>query len=121
MTAIIQPVVAGGGGGGEAPARNLRGSVASLPPSVTATIVSAVTADLKLRGFIVHGGTDCEAWVEVDGTPLPGLRARHNRALGAYLVLPNPESYSSPTLVVRLRVRNDGLTTDDFEGVLLGE
>lgn len=122
MAAVIQPLVAGGGGGGtEAPARNLRGSVSSLPPGSTATVISSVTGDLKLRGFIVIGGTDCEAWVEVDSTPLPGLKARHSRVLGAYLVLPNPESYSSPTSIVALRVRNDGATSDDFEGVLLGE
>ncbi|MGV0984977.1 MAG: hypothetical protein ACOYB2_10510 [Limnohabitans sp.] len=122
MTAIVQPVGAVGGGGGTVPnARNERGSVTGLAPTASQTLVAVQTGTRKLRGFNVHGTTDGLAWVEVDGVPLAGIVARFSRVLPAYLVLPNPEGYASPTVMVALKVQNEGSVAGDFEGTLLGE
>jgi hypothetical protein len=120
MTAIVQPAAAGGSGG-VANAVNQRGATSGLAPLAIATLVSFVAGTTKLRGFTVYGDTDGEAWVEVDAVPLAGIRARHSRVLPAYLVLPNPELYVSPTALVTLRVQNTGATAGVYEGTLLGE
>jgi hypothetical protein len=120
MTALVGPI-GGGSTGGVASAVNQRGTTSGLAPLATATLVSFVAGTTKLRGFTVFGDTDAEVWVEVDGAPLAGIRARHSRVLPAYIVLPNPENYSSPTAVVALRVQNTGATAGDFQGTLLGE
>lgn len=120
MTAIVVPV-SGSGAGGVPNAANQRGAVSGLAPLATATLVSFVAGSTKLRGFAVFGDTDAEVWVEVDATPLAGLRARHSRVLPAYMLLPNPEAYASPLAVVSLRVRNVGSVAGDFEGTLMGE
>lgn len=104
------------------PARNDHGSVTALTPGGTADLVSIVADTKKLRGFFVSGdGSDAVAWVEVDGTPLPGVRAYMNVAKHARVVLPSAEPYASEFSVVVLRVRNTGGAAADFEGVLLGE
>lgn len=123
MVAILQAVSVGGGGGsGSSAARNHRGEALALPANTTATLVSFVASDYKLRGFAVYGNTDCLAWVEVDGDPLEGVIARGSAAKVAQLILPNPETYASPTAIVALKVRNENPSNSaDFEGTLLGE
>ncbi len=120
MTAIVEPI-GSSTSAGVAPARNMRGSVASVTPAATQTVVSFTAGTRRLRGFSLYGTTDALAWIEVDGSPLEGLVARHSRVLPAYLVLPNPEAYPSASSVVALRVLNEGTTSSDFEGVIFGE
>lgn len=111
----------GGGGGSNVDADNRRGAESGLAPSAIATLVTRAAGTSKLRGFVVAGSTDAEAWVEVDGVPLDGIRARHSRVLPAQVVLPNPEAYADPGATVTLRVQNMGSVAGDFEGTLLGE
>lgn len=104
------------------PAQNEHGSVSALTPGSSSDLVSMTAGTKKLRGFFVSGdGSDAVAWVEVDGSPLPGVRAYMNVAKHARVVLPSPESYPSESSVVKLRVKNTGGQSADFEGVLLGE
>lgn len=126
MVVVLQASNIGGGGGGsgEAPARNQRGSHASVPSGTTVTLVSFVASDYKLRGFVAFGTTDFVAWVEVDSVELPGIIARGTITKVASLILPNPETYASPSSIVALKLRNESAlppTTGDFEGTLLGE
>jgi hypothetical protein len=125
VVAILQAISTGGsgGGGGGTAARNHRGQALSLPANTQATLVSFTAEDYKLRGFVVYGTTDHVAWVEVDGDPLDGIIARGNIAKVAQVMLPNPETYLSPTAIVVLKVRNENPNgnTGDFEGTLLGE
>lgn len=122
MTAIVMPAFSGGtgGGGSVAVADNERGQVAGLAPSATADLVSSVVGTRRLRGFSVHGSTDAEAWVEIDGVPLSGIRARLSRVLMAYVILPNAEVLL-PASTIKLRVQNMGTTAGDFEGTLFAE
>lgn len=119
MTAVVQPVSAGGGSGGVPDARNEHGDAPGLAPAATATLVTII-GDRKIRGFNVHGSTDGLAWVELNDAPLPGLVARFSRVLPAYVVLPNPEPIGMFDSVT-LRVRNDSDVSGDFEGVFFGE
>ncbi len=123
MVAVLQAISTTSGSGGTASAKNQRGQALSLPANAMATLVSFTASDFKLRGFVVYGTTDHVAWVEVDGNPLDGIIARGNIAKVAQVILPNPETYTSPTAIVTLKVRNEnpGGTTGDFEGTLLGE
>lgn len=123
MVAVLQAITTGGGGGsGSSPARNHRGESLALPPGSTATLVSFVASDFKLRGFVAFGTTDLLVWVEQDGVPMDGIVARGSVAKVAQILLPNPETYISPTAIVALRVRNENPSVSgDFEGTLLGE
>lgn len=120
MTAIVVPT-SGAGAGGTANAVNYHGSTSGLAPLATATLVSFIAGATKLRGFSVFGDNDAEVWVEDNNVPMAGIRARHSVTKPAYLVLPNPEAYSSPTTVVTLKVQNIGGVAGAFEGTLMGE
>jgi hypothetical protein len=119
VTAIVQPV-AGSGSGGAANAQNVRGSIAGLAPSGTQDIVSVVAGSRKLRGFKAHGTTDGEMWVEVDGSPLEGIRSRFSRVLDGYLVMPNPEAIA-PGSTIALVVQNTSIVSGDYEGTIFAE
>jgi hypothetical protein len=118
----MTPVVTssgGGSGGGTAPARNMRGR-AVVPSGATVTLVSFVAGSIKCRGFHVAGDGDAFVWIEADGDAIDGMAARHSIVKDAYRVLPNPESYPSPTSLITLRCNNLGGTVE-FEGVIFGE
>lgn len=119
MTAVMVPA-AGATSGGSALARNNHGR-AAVPGGSTVTLVSFVSGTFRLRGFRVSGDTDGFAWIEVDSVPLDGLAARHSIVKDAYVVLPNPEVYSSSSAIVALMVTNLSSGLAEFEGVVLGE
>ena len=120
MTAIMVPTTAGGSGGGNALAQNQRGR-ATIPGGATVTLVSFVAGSRLLRGFHVTGEGDAFVWIEVDGSPLDGLAARHTNVKEAYRIIPNPEVYNSSSSVVALKVTNLGAQSSEYEGVVFGE
>lgn len=121
MTAIMVPTAgAGGGGGGNALAQNERGR-AVVPGGATVTLVSFVAGTRRLRGFHVTGEGDAFVWIEVDGTPLDGMAARHTVVKEAYRILPNAELYSGAGAIVALKVTNLGSVASEFEGLVFGE
>lgn len=119
MTAVMVPTAAGAGSG-VALARNNRGN-ADVPGGATVTLVSFVAGTHRLRGFHVTGEADAFVWMEVDGTPLDGLAARHSSVKEAYRILPNAEVYVSTTAIVALKVQNLHSGISRFEGVCFGE
>jgi hypothetical protein len=95
--------------------------VIGLAPSAIATLVEFTAGVRRLRGFYGYGSTDGLFWIEVDGTPLPGMIARHSRVQDAARILPNAESYASPGSIVSVKVLNEAAIAGDFEVSLLGE
>lgn len=107
------------GGSSSATAVNYRGS-ANVVPGATVTLVSFTAAGERLRGFRVEGDGDAQAWVEVNGSVLPGTAARRSVVKVAEALLPLAETLT-PGVIVALRVRCDSSVTSAFDGTLYTE